>query len=250
MYRKFLLIILIVTLFTACGKNSTSNKFFQTSSASFIKKTNEHIFAQMIIFKEKLDKRNPKQYNKDLEKAIYSQLKDLKDLVSLRGVDNKLLTTYKEYLDLAFLDENIKNRNDYLILGMYHMVYESFSLKKGHKFTAFNYDKNRLQKLYKNLHILKWKIKSAKRKNGDYLFVTWQNNWQLELMKKNQKDLNIIKDLKTIKSKEETLFSSSNISFEVILSLMINDVRIALQSIGSEPNQITFEALTTLVFLI
>lgn len=242
--------IFIITLFSGCGKNSTSTDFFQTNSASLIVKNYENMYTQLAILKTKLDKRNPNQYNKDLSKAIYFQLKNLNEKVTLRGVDNKILTTYKEYLDIAFLDENIKNRNDYLILGIYHMIYDSFSLKKGHKFTAFNFNENNLQKLYKNLHILKWKLKSSKRKNGNYFFVTWQNNWQLDLMKKSQKDLNIIKSLRTIKSKEESLFSSSNNSFEVLLSLMINDVRIALEGIGGEPNKITFEALTTLVFLI
>ena len=91
----------------------------------------------------------------------------------------------KDYFDIAFLDKNIKYRNDYLILGLYYMVYDSFSIKKGHKFAALSFDVNRLQKLYKNLQILKWKLKSSKNSKGNYYFVTWQNNWQLELKRKN-----------------------------------------------------------------
>lgn len=250
MYRSFILLLLVITFFSACGKNNPSREFFQTNSASLIIKNYEHIYSQLGILKTKLDKRNPSQYNKDLEKAIYTQIKETRQLVSLRGLNNKELKTYKDYLDIAFMDANIKNRNDYLVLGIYQMIYESFSIQKGYKFTAFNFDAKSLKKLYKNLFILRWKLKSSKRKNGEYYFVTWQNNWQLELMKKKHNDLNIIKDLKAIKDKKETLFSSSNFSFEVILSLMIDDVRVAIESIGSEPDKITLEALSALVFIL
>lgn len=250
MYKSIFLLLLITTLFSACGKNNTSNEFFQTNSATQITRNYEHIFSQLKIFKNKLDKRNPKQYNKDLQRAIYKQIDTLQNIVTLRGLNQDILKTHKEYLDIAFIDKNIKYRNDYLTLGLYYMVYDAFSIEKGHKFAALNFDIDKLQKLYKNLQILKWKLKSSKRKNGKYYFVSWQNNWQLELQRSKKKDLNVIYALPSIKLKKESIYSPSNFSFEVILTLMMNDVARTLQSVGSEPSEIAFDTITSLVFLI
>ncbi len=251
MYKKLFLSILFITLFSGCtAKHTKINELFQTNKAMEITNDYKKILSYLNEYKIKLDKRNPKQFNKDLKVAIHNQINSLNNIVSLRNFDNKILLNHKQYLDMAFSTENVYFRNDYLILGMYYMIYNSYSLREIHKFTALNYDKEKLQNLYKNLHILRWKIKTAKDNNGKYLFLTWQNNWQVELINKNIQDLNEINNFEYIKSKKESILSPSNFSFEILISLMILRVEDTLKNIGSEPSQITIDAIKSLVFII
>ncbi len=250
MHKKLFLSIFYITLFSGCTKHNKVNELFQTNKAVEIAYDYKEILSYLNNYKTKLDKRNPKQYNKDLKIAIHNQINSLNNNVSLKNFDNKLLINYKEYLEMAFSNKDVHFRNDYLILGMYYMIYDLYSLKEFHKFTALNYDKQKLQNLYKNLHILRWRIKTAKDNSGKYLFLTWQNNWQVEFINKNIKDFSAIKDLVYIKTLKESILSPSNFSFEVLISLMILRVEDTLKSIGSEPSQITIETIKSLVFII
>ncbi|SKB30835.1 hypothetical protein [Malaciobacter marinus] len=250
MYKNFIFIYVLIILFSGCASNSNIKSVFQTQKANEISKDYKQIMNYLHKYKVKLDKRNPKYYNKTLEKAIYSQINSGETFVTLRDFDGKKLQNFKQYLDLAFDKKGLLNRNDYLILGVYYMIYDAYLIAGQHKFTALNYDKEKLEKLYKNLHILKWKIRTSKDINGNYLFLTWQNNWQVEYMKKRFDDLNNLKDLKSIVENKESLLSHSNFSFEVLLSLMIHKVENSLEDIGAEPSDITFDTLTSLVFII
>ncbi|MCP4970392.1 MAG: hypothetical protein GY932_07355 [Arcobacter sp.] len=91
---------------------------------------------------------------------------------------NNTLDNYKDYLQIAFSKDYIPCRNDYLILGLYYLVYDLYDIEDSHKVIALEYDKNKLHKLYKNLQVIKWKIKVNRDFKGNYLFKTWQNNWQ------------------------------------------------------------------------
>ncbi|AXH14264.1 hypothetical protein [Malaciobacter mytili] len=250
MYKKLFLSIFFITLFSGCAKHNKVNELFQTNKAVEIANDYKEILSYLNTYKVKLDKRNPKQFNKDLKVAIHNQINSLNNIVSLKNFDNEILINYKQYLDMAFSSKNVYFRNDYLILGMYYMIYDSYSLKEFHKFTALNYNKEKLQNLYKNLHILRWRIKTAKNSDGKYLFLTWQNNWQVEFINKNIKNLNEINELTYIKTAKESILSPSNFSFEVLISLMILRVEDTLKNIGSEPSQITIDTIKSLVFII
>lgn len=221
-------------------------KVFQTDSANSMKQDYKELRKQLIFLKDRLDKRNPNAYNRTISNAIYTQINNLTNGVSLK-FKNVKLNSYKEYLQMAFSKVNIQNRNDFLILGMYKEIYEAYDIKSGHQITALSYNKQKLQNLYQNLQIIKWKLSTAKNANDEYLFLTWQNNWQIELetaLKQNKiKTYDDILNLKSIKEGHESLFSQSNPSFEVIISTMINRVKISLETIGVEPVDVGIDTL-------
>ena len=234
-------------LFSGCLPKQDDVKIaFQSNAATIIKKDQERFQKLIIKFKTKLDKRNPKSFNEQIKEKIYTLINSSKNSFYLTYKKEEL-KEYKTYLDLAFSKENIQYRTDYLILGIYYQFYESYNLQSDHKIFAMEYDKEKLARLHKNLQILKWKLKTQKNLNGDYLYLTWQNNWQIELEKKLKANPSFnyeeIKNLKYIKEKKETLFDHSNLSFEVILTQMIDCVRNSLFSLGEEPKELTLKAL-------
>ena len=245
--KKFLFLISVSLLFLSCSSNNQNVKSaFQTNSASIIDKDVKLLLLKLKELKIKLDKRNPQNYNKSNKKRILKLLEEADGTYVLKH-QNKILKSYKDYLELAFSKEKIINRNDYLILGIYYGIHEAYSLDKNHKFAAFEHKKDLLQKLQKNLQILKWKIKFDRNISNEYLFLTWQKNWQIELetIQKNKGNYTIfdINNLKYIKEKKESIFEPSNFSFEVLLSSMIEDVQNSLKALGDEPNELTLKAL-------
>lgn len=245
--RNLFLTLGLVLLLTSCTSLQKDIKSIaQTSKASNIK--DDYLIIQNLLkdFKTKLDKRNPTQFNKNHQRNIYSLFKSQNKSFYIR-YDNLVLKNYKEYLQLAFDKNDINNRNDFLVLGLYYLLYYGYNIEEGHKVTALQYDKERLSKAHKNLQIIRWKLKSTKDLNDKYLFLTWQNNWQIELEKKvlNGEKLSFeeIQKLKFIKEQRESLFDPSNFSFEVILSKMIHRVENSLKAMGQEPKELSISAI-------
>lgn len=77
--------------------------------------------------------------------------------------------TSEEYLYYAFSENEIRNRNDFLILGMYKLIYEAFAYSNNHTFAATQYDKSSMIKLYETLQVIRWKVRTNKDKNNQYL---------------------------------------------------------------------------------
>jgi hypothetical protein len=243
-------IIFLVLFFNGCSFSQESIKSIaQTNSAIEIIKYKNEITSSLLEYKKKLDLRNPNSYNKTLSKDIKYQIQTNQNYINILQ-DDKKLKNYDEYLHYAFSDEKIQNRNDFLIIGLYKLIYKAYSLDDNHKFTALEHNKYELSKLYKYLQILRWKIRTQKDLNGNYLFNTWQNNWQLELLSKDRKDLNIIKDLEYIKEKKETIFSHSNFSFEVLLSRILLNVEYTLRKINIEPYAMSTSAVKSFIFIL
>jgi hypothetical protein len=247
--------IVAVVLFSGCisATQERVEKMLQTNSANSMKKDYTQITKELIVFKDKLDKRNPSAFDKTVSNQMYTEINNLTNTLNL-PYENIQLHTYKEYLQIAFSKFEIKNRNDYLILGLYKEIYDAYDIQSGHQITALTYDKNKLQNLYQNLQILKWKLSHAKDAKDEYLFLTWQNNWQIELEKRlKQKEIKTYEDilnLKYIKEGKETLFSQSNMSFEVLLSSMMYHVKNSLETLGVEPVDVGLEAVKTMfIFL-
>lgn len=253
--RNIFLGIVIIALFSGCisATQERVEKLLQTNSANSMKKDYTQMIKELIIFKDKLDKRNPSAYDKMFSNQIYTEINNLTNTLTLK-YENIQLHTYKEYLQIAFSKFEIKNRNDYLILGLYKEIYDAYDIQSGHQITALTYDKNKLQNLYQNLQILKWKITTARDAKDEYLFLTWQNNWQIELEKRlKQKEIKTYEDilnLKYIKEGKETLFSQSNMSFEVLLTSMLYHVKNSLETVGVEPVDVGLEVVKTMfIFL-
>ena len=178
---KYILSLLLLFIFTGCiPKQENVENFFQTDAATSIKKDYAYLIHNVSEFKAKLDKRNAKAYDSVKAPEIYEMMKNYDNSVHLefRG---KTFDSYKDYLQIAFSKDMIDYRNDYLVLGLYYHIYEAYNIEDGHKVTSFQYDSKQLEKLYKNLQIIKWKLKVNRDFNQNYLFLTWQNNWQVEL---------------------------------------------------------------------
>ncbi|MBU3016050.1 hypothetical protein KO488_14935 [Poseidonibacter lekithochrous] len=248
--KKTFIITSLVLFLDGCGFNQQSiQSFAQTNSSIEIVKYKNEITSSLLKYKKKLDLRNPNSYNKKLAKNISFQIQKNQDYINI-SQNGKKLETYNEYFYYAFKDDEISNRNDFLILGLYKLIYKAFSLDTNHKFTALEYNKYELQKLYEYLQVLRWKIRTQKDVNGNYLFNTWQNNWQLELLHKDRNDLNIIKDLEYIKANKETIFSHSNFSFEVLLSRILLNVEYTLRKINIEPYEMSTSAIKSFIFIL
>ncbi len=247
--KLFFMVILILS-FQACSFNSESIKTIaQTNSASQIEEYKSEVLKLLLEYKKKLDLRNPYTFNKKLSANINHQIRTKQNYINI--IENgKKLKSSKEYLYYAFLEKEVRNRNDFLILGMYKLIYNAFSLQKGHKFIASQYNKEDMLKLYEYLQIIRWKVRTNKDKNGQYLFKTWQNNWQIELENSDLSDLNIIKQLRYIKEKKETIFDHSNFSFEIIISNMLVNIEHILKKINVEPYEVSISAIKSFVFIL
>lgn len=249
-YIRFVFLLVLISFFQACSLNKTTIKSIaQTSSASQIEEYKIEVLKALIKYKNKLDLRNPYTYNKSIKKDIIHQIQTQQDYINIIQ-DNEKLKDYNQYLHYAFSDKRLSNRSDFLVLGLYKLIYKAFLLNEGHQFAAIQYDKEQMQRLYKYLQVVRWKIKTAKDKNGEYLYKTWQNNWQLELAKKDDSNLNIIKELKYIKSKKESIYDSSNFSFELLISKMLINIEHILKKINVEPYEMGISALKSFVFII
>ncbi len=247
---KIIKYLILLLLFSGClPKQEDIKNILQSNSANIIKNDYKNIQKLLISFKNRLDKRNPNNYDKKISDKIYILILKLENNFLLK-YDNTILENYKDYLQIAFSKDGINSRNDYLIMGMYYLMYSSYKIKSGHKIIALEYDTTTLYKLYKNLQIIRWKIKVDRDIKQNYLFITWQNNWQLELEKriKNGEKLSYsdLQNLTYIKDKKETLLDPSNFSFEVVLTQMIDSARNSLKALGKEPTSLTVGALQSI----
>lgn len=251
---KYLLIVLVF-VFTGCTNVQEKIKnTIQTENAKHIKNNYKAAVELLLEYKVKLDKRNPKAYSSQLNNLLQKNIRNSTDEINLYVDSSIPLKKYQDYLNYAF-DKNtaVKYRNDYLAIGIYKMFYEAYNMNSKYKLTALSYDVKKLQKAYKNLQILQWKIKTNKDFNNRYLFLTWQNNWQIELEKQlSSKKIDDIKlgDLNYIKTKQESLLDSSNNSFEVITSKMLLYLANSIKLLDAEPEELGIEAMMSILFIL
>ncbi|RXJ83554.1 hypothetical protein [Arcobacter cloacae] len=252
MTKLLKLIFLIISLFfiQACSLNKNEMKsIVQTNSASQIESFKTEVLKDLILYKKKLDLRNPNAFNKDLKNSIIQQIKENKNFINLVQ-NSKVLVTPNEYFYYAFSTQKINNRNDLLILGLYKLIFDAYKMDEKHQFSAIEYDKKKMIKLYEYLQIVRWKIRTTKDDKENYLFNTWQNNWQLELAKKYQGDYNIINELSYIKTNNESIYDPSNFSYEIVISRMITNVEHTLRKINIEPYEMSVSVLKGFIFII
>ncbi len=249
------LLILILLIFTGC--NNVQDKIkntIQTENAKHIKNNYKEMVELLLEYKSKLDKRNPKGFSNQLNYLLQKNIRENIDEINLYINNSIPLKHYQDYLNYAF-DKNsqVNYRNDYLAIGMYKMFYEAYDMDSKYKMTALSYDVDKLQKAYKNLQIIQWRIKFNKDSKNNYLFLTWQNNWQIELEKKlNSQNIDTIRlsDLQYIKSKQESVLDPSNNSFEVITSKMLLYFEHTLILLHAEPEELGIDTIMSILFLI
>lgn len=249
------LFIVILFLFTGCSNIQEKIKnTIQSENATHIRDNYKELTQLLLEYKVKLDKRNPKAFSKNLNQIFKENIRNNTDKMHLYIHSSIPLKQYQDYLNYAF-DKNaqVKYRDDYLVIGIYKMFYKAFNMDSKYKLTALSYDVKELQKAYKNLQIIQWRIKFSKDKNNNFLFLTWQNNWQIELSKKlAHEKLESIKlnELQYIKSKQESLLGPSNNSFEVITSKMLLYFENTLRSLDTEPEELSTTTIMSVLFII
>ena len=250
---RIIYLFFIILMFSGCA-NSTSkvHEFFQTDNATHIQKDYEKIVKLLIQYKKKLDLRNPQNYDKQFSYYIYDELNKSTNYLFLKK-DEKYIKDYKIYLKMAF-QKDVKLRNDYLILGLYKQIWLAYKENETHNITTLTYNLNDLKTLFYTLKVLKWKINTKKDTQGNFLFLTWQNNWQIELKHRidngEKPTWELIQNLKHIQSKQENLYSSSNPNFEILMSEIIFRVENSLKIMGDEPLDMSIEAMKSLVFFL
>jgi len=245
---KYFFIILVIFSLQGCSQTSfTVRKIIATENAIQMEKNHKEITSLLIKYKQNLDKRNPKAFNKTWQKSILGNMYKQKNISLYDFKDN-----YNKYLKRAFSTKiDVKNRNDLLIVGLYKLLYSSYGIYNN-KYTALSYKMDNLKEFSRVLQIVKWQIKHKKDLNNNYLFLTWQNNWQIELFKKTKRkkpNYNLIKNLVYIKNNKESVFDSSNMLFETILSKILYINNNSIKRLGGEPNELTIEAIKIFVFL-
>lgn len=251
---KFIWLIIITLFFNACSNSSNIkvSDLLQTENAKHIKNHHKDIISLLLEYKTKLDKRNPKNFDKALDPLLRKNIKEFNN-INLYSKHHKDYKNYAQYLNYAFSKERKINRNDYLIVGLYKMFFYAFKMKERHKVTALSYDIKIFQNIYKNLQVVLWKIKHNKDNRGDYLFLTWQNNWQVQLSQKLKVDpnyrLNIV-ELSYLEQKKESLLDPSNSSYEIIISKMLLHLNQSIKLLGAEPEEVAFDAILNFTFLI
>jgi hypothetical protein len=251
-----MLLFLALSL-TGCASTQGQEKvseILQSHGATQMRKDYAGIIEQLIVYKEKLDLRNPKNYSKSEKNLIYSELKSGQNSIRIK-YNNQYLKTYDDYLKVAFdKNNNITDRNDFLILGLYKLIWDTYGIGKGHQITTLSYNQEDFRKLYYYLEVIKWKIRTSKDKNDNYLFITWQNNWQIELQQQLKKEVppswELIENLYSIKNHRETIFEHSNFNFEVLLNQMIFSVKNSAKIIGNEPVDIGINAMISVVLFL
>jgi hypothetical protein len=249
------LLVLIVLFFTSCSNiQEKVRNAVQSENAKQIRNDYKEIVKLLSLYKTKLDKRNPQQYSNNVTNLIKKEINNNQNTISLFRSRNKTSERYTDYLNYAFdKNSNVKNRNDYLIIGLYKMFYDAYAMDVKYKMTAFSYDIDVLQKAYKNLQVLQWKIKYDKNINQQYLFLTWQNNWQIELEQKLKTSSlsNIpLNQLQNIKLQKESLLDPSNNSFEIITAKMILYMERSIKMLHAEPESLTIDAFLSVIFII
>ena len=246
------LAVVTALTFSACNQDTfnsnTLKSIVQSNSAAQIVEYKQNILRNLIEYKGMLDEKNPKAYNRALQQEIKSQIKNEQNYINIIQ-DGKKLVHFDDYFHYAFLPKDVKNRNDFLILGLYKLIHESYNLDEKHKFTAISYDAEKLKKLYKYLQVISWKIRNQKNDRNEYLFVTWQKDWQIRLEKDYRGDLNIINSYNSVKSKKESVLGQSFFAFEVLIEKMQSDVEYSLLKVNIEPQKIGFDVAKTFLFL-
>lgn len=254
MVKTFILLFSLF-LFTGCNVLSQPQvkKMLQTNGATIMYQNYTHSIENIILYHSKLNARNPNNYNKQNLTKIHNEISTASNLFFLTNAQNKTIKAYQDYLNIAFDKNEVAYRNDYLIMGIYRLLFETFDMQKNHKFTSLSYNTKKFQNAYKLMKIIQWKIKNDKDIHNNYLFNTWQNNWQIELQKRIQNgetpSWELIEDLKYIKEKKETIFDASNHSFEVLTNQIIFDLEQNIRILGEEPIDVAIEAISFFIFL-
>lgn len=250
-------VFLLILFFTGCSTTNPQEKIgevLQSHGAASLHYDYSKVVENLILYKEKLDLRNPKGYSKETQNYILNEMRTSRNTIRMK-YNGVYLKTYDDYLRIAFDKNNsIPDRNDFLIIGLYKLIWETYKIGEGHQITTLSYNQEAFNKLYYYLEVVKWKVKTAKDKNDNYLFLTWQNNWQVEFQNRlhtgESPSWEMLENLAFIKNHKESILDASNFNFEILLSQIIFQVKNSARLIGKEPVDIGIDAMISLVLFL
>lgn len=242
---KIFIFSLLVFSTNGCSQKDV-HAVFQTNGASIVREHTSVLQRLLIKYYEKLNKRNPIYTTKIERIPILYDINNRKNNATLPLLNNKKDATYKDYLNMAFNKNGVKNRNDYLIAGIYKMFYWAYEIDRSHTVTTMQYDPKRIQEANKMMQIIQYRIQHEKDKKGNYLFLTWQHNWQLEVLQSTHGN----KKLDVNKYEKETLLQCSNLDFRIISEVMIFTLQESLRYLGKESTNLGVQAVKSVfIFL-
>jgi len=248
-------LLLSLIFLTGCSTGQEKiSESLQSHGATLLNRDFKKISEYLYTYKQKLDLRNPKAFSPKANYAISYDIQNAKNTLRITYNDRKLIT-YDDYLKVAFdTYPSITDRNDFLILGLHKLLYETYQIEKGHRITTLPYQQEAFKKLYYYLEVIKWKIKTGKDIKGNYLFVTWQNNWQIELEQRLRQGVNpsweMLTLLPSIRNGRETLLDSSNTNFETLFNHIISHAKNSARIVGDEPVDVGIEAMKSIVLFL
>lgn len=255
MIRSFYL-LLVLLFISGCGTTHQEKlgEVLQSHGATSLRRDFKKISEYLVTYKEKLDLRNPKAFSKESQRTIINAIRYADSTLRITH-DGVLLRSYDDYLRVAFSQNPfVPDRNDFLIIGLHKLFKETYQIDKGHQITTLSYQQEAFKRLYYYLEVIKWKVRTAKDSNNNYLFMTWQNNWQVELNEKLKKGIKpsweLIENLPSIKSGKESLFDPSNPNFEILMNHIISHVKNSARIVGDEPMDIGIEAMVSFVLFL
>lgn len=245
------LLALVFFLFISNGCSTKDDEsfvrsIFQTNGAAIVRKHTDTLESTLIQYYIKLNKRNPSHTSKNNFKQIIQEMQNRSNKIRLPLLHYKRDATYKDYLNIAFTKEAVKDRNDYLMLGIYKMLHNAYSFKRIHTITAIQHDTELIQEANKMMQVIQYKVQKDKDKNGDYLFITWQRPWQIETLK----NINQQKKIDLEKYPHNELLYHSNMNFQVLTQKMIFTLQETLHYLGKESTNLSAQAIKSVfIFL-
>jgi len=249
--QKYIQLVLVFSLFILSGCSTKEDisfvhSIFQTNGAASIRKHTDILQNSLIKYYIKLNKRNPNNTSKANSTRIISEIQNRTNRLRLTLLHQKKILSYQDYLNIAFSKDFVKNRNDYLILGIYKMLYNAYTFDRSHTITAVQHDTQRIQEANKMMQVIQYKIQKNKDKDGNYLFITWQRAWQIESLKKISKQEKMILDQYT----QNELLYHSNMNFQIITQRMIFTLQETLHYLGEEGTNLSAQAIKSVfIFL-
>jgi hypothetical protein len=242
---RVIAVFFIFIFLNACSSRDVQ-AVFQTNGASIVREHTYLLERLLLSYYEKLNKRNPSYTTKIERIPVIYDIQNHVNNATLPILNYKKNATYKEYLNIAFSRNDVANRNDYLIAGIYKMFYWAYDVERSHTVTAIQYDAKKLQEANEMMQIIQYRVEHEKDKNGNYLFLTWQQPWQVELLKSIYQDNTI--DL-NLYPKEE-LMRPSNFEFRIITEGMIFTIQESLRYLGKESSNLGTSVLQSVFVFI
>ncbi len=222
------------------------HSIFQTNGAAAVRKHTDILQSSLIKYYLKINKRNPNNTSKETRAKIIKEIQNRSNTIKLSLLERKKLSSYKDYLNIAFSKDYVKNRNDYLILGIYKMLYDAYTFSRTHTITTIQHDTQKLQEANKMMQVIQYRIQKNRDKDGNYLFITWQRPWQIESLKKINKQEKFTLDSYT----QKQLLYHSNMNYQIITQRMIFTLQETLQYLGVESTNLSAQAIKSVfIFL-